>query len=249
MPVPEEICLYAGVKGFQNISKSSLSVARIMIDEVWKALLLFSKQKFGKITKSIIGETIIVIKPGSGIPDDLPETIKVVELEYTEVNLAADMVDSLGGGGKTIFIAGDCLDIKSVDIINFLNDSDIYSTDLNVPFIPEHLFKNKYKKIKKYFFKIVEGKFAVGRFFIIKNYLLKSCILKAAEFVDIAEDPIKTARKMGAKLSLKYTLGRLCIADIETFADKKFNLNTKLVISDSASLGLGITSIERLNSI
>jgi hypothetical protein len=246
IPFKKEIADYTNADGYQAIMKKSSSSANMMIDEIWKGLLLYSKHVTGNIESGIIDKTLVVISPGSLVPGDIPEGVEVFEIDYSDIDTGLEMIDALGDMGKTLFVSGDCMSVKASDIFTFLRDSENYTTDLNVPFVPKEDFRKKFPSLKKYFFKLTEGRFAAGRMFTIKNDLLKSCALTAAKFVELADDPLEMAKQMGAKLSMKYTFGRLCIADIEAFADKKLGVNTKLVTTDAPGLCLGVNSVERL---
>lgn len=246
IPFKKEIADYTNADGYQAIMRQSSSSASAMVDEIWKGILLYSKRVSGNIDPACIEKTLVVITPGSHIPEDIPEGIQIFEIDYSDIDSGLEMIEALGNNGKTLFVSGDCMSVKASDIYTFLKDSESYTTDLNVPFVPQSDFKRKFPTLKKYFFKLTEGRFAAGRMFTIKNSLLKVCASSAAKFVELADDPLEMAKQMGAKLSLKYTFGRLCIADIEAFADKKLGVNTKLVTTDAPGLCLGVNSIERL---
>lgn len=248
LPFSDQVRGFTGVEYPSHMILKGRSAASRMITSLRKALDTFGLSAESSKFEALSGEpvTALVLGPGQEAPADLPENTQIHRVAPTDAKGGMKVLETLPGKGWTLFASADSVLMSSQDTLNFLRDCSAYSTDIMVPLVSKDNFRNSFPEVEKHFFKLVEGKFALGRAFIARTESARRGAHKASGMAELAEDPIALAKSMGVKLSMKYALGRLSMEDVEKFADSHLEVNSKFVVTSGSTLGLAATTVQRV---
>ncbi|PKK91168.1 MAG: hypothetical protein CVV64_05205 [Candidatus Wallbacteria bacterium HGW-Wallbacteria-1] len=248
LPFSDQVSGYTGVGFPSHLVFDGKTAATIMVENFRRAIEDFREMaesdKFEELSAPPM--TVLVLDPCEKVPHDLPDGVLVHRVAPTDVKGGIRILQELPDRGWTFFASADCVMMTAEDISTFLADASAYSTEIMVPLVDKGNFLNEFPGVEKHFFKLVEGKFALGRAFLARTVSARKGAHKASGIAELAEDPIELAKSMGLKLSMKYAIGRLSIADVENFADSHLGVNCKLVSTSGAGLTLAATTVSRI---
>lgn len=251
MPMRDDLAAYLGEKCHGRVSLGGNSAAARAVESCWKGIAMACGGT-GTCTDGYNFEkaaTRVVFPPGVEPPTDLPPWVEILHIDITDIPGGERVLEGLDPASTTFFASADLYLMNPAEIARFITDSSPYTCQIMVPFVRREDFERAFGKMEKQFFKLAEGRFAFARVSMAETGVARRCAAKVARMSELAEDPLEMAKTMGLKISMKYAIGRLSVADIEGFVDTHLEVNSKLVTSEVPTLTLSINTVGRMKEI
>lgn len=251
MPMKDDLAAYLGENCHGRVRLGGFSAAARAVEFCWEGITLAFRGPgpaagapgFEK------GETRVVFPPGVEPPADLPPWVEIMYIDIADIPGGERVLEGLDLSSTTFFASADLYLMNAIEIARFIRDSTAYTCQIMVPFVRRENFESAFGKMEKQFFKLAEGKFAFARVSMAETGVARRCAAKVARMFELAEEPLELAKTMGFRISMKYAIGRLSVADIEGFVDTHLEVNSKLVTSDVPALTLSINTVDRMREL
>ena len=162
-----------------------------------------------------------------------------------------DMLDNLIksmsylNGEENIIVATCDIPLITPDSIRYFIDRALeLRVDLCYPIIEKSLYISRYPDVRRTYVILKDGEFTGGNLIMFNPYKIKAIENQIRFLINNRKNPLKMARALGMFITIQLLLKQLEIKRIETYVQRKFNIEGRAMIIPYPEVGSDIDRSE-----
>lgn len=184
---------------------------------------------------------IFIVGPESALKQcDFPPQTTILAGGRTIMETIQIGMDALGHKQKTLVVTAD-IPLLTADAVNdFLAQCSRVDADFYYPIVTKELNERCYPSTRRTYVRLREGTFTGGNIFLVNPDVISRSLTVANRIIENRKKPLTLCSVLGWAFIVKFIVGTLCLAEVESRVSELLKLRGAVVHSRYPELGIDV---------